>query len=170
MFYSIQFSDEFLFTTYTSNPYRSNPMYRTGFDMLVVLNQHAMQTSTISNQLVYWVDKLVDVYGLMHWRVGWCVESTCWLTFTNWCIDLFVGCWIDMLVDVYWCTNVFVGVLYWHVCWRLLIYWRVGWFVESTCWLMFTGALTCWLLCWIDMLFALFCSMQLLRTNCCIWL
>ena len=122
---------------------------------------------------------LVDDYWLMHWRVGWCVESTCWLTFTDWCIAiLFVvldrhvfwrlltdalTCWlvfwIDMLVDVYW-----------------LMHWCVGWCVESIYLLMFTDwclAVLVGLLdqqvswCWVDMLiFYLFYSMQLLWTNC----
>ena len=102
---------EFLFTiTYISNSHQSEPMYCSSFDMLVVLNRHAMQTSTISYQLVYWTNKLVEVNGMMHWRVGWCVKSTCWLTFTKWCIDLLV-------------------VLNKHVGWHLLMHWSVGWCV-----------------------------------------
>ena len=139
--------------------------------MLVVLNRHAMQTSTISKQLVYWIDKLVDVYELMHWRVGcvlnrhvgwrlltdaltcWLfVESTYWLTFTNWCIDELVGCLIDMLVDNHWCIDVLVGVLNRHVSWHLLMPWWVGWYVKLTCWLTITDALTYWLVCWTDMM------------------
>ena len=103
------------------------------------------------------IDMLVGVLNrhvawrlLMHWRVG-CVLNrrvgwrlltdawTCWL-----------ACWIDMLVDVYWCTDVLVGMLNQHVGWHLLMYWCVGWYVESTCWLTFTDALTYCLVCWID--------------------
>ena len=94
---------EFLFTiTYISNSCRS--------DMLVVLNRHAMQTGTISSQLVYWINKLVDVYGLMHWRVGCCVKSTCWLTFTD-ALTCWLVCWVEMLIDYHWCIGVLVGVL-----------------------------------------------------------
>ena len=108
---------EFLFTImYISNSYQSDPMYCTGFDMLVVLNRHVMQTSTISNQLVYWINKLVDIYGLMHWRVDWCVESTCSLTFTN-SLTCWLVCWTYVLFDVYWCTDMLIGMLDWHVGW-----------------------------------------------------
>ena len=102
----------------------------TVFDILFVSNLHAMETSTISKKLVYWIDKLVDVYGIMHWCVSWCVSR--------------------------------------HIGWRLLMHWRVGWYADSTswlkmhqhvgwcvrltCWLTFTNALTCWLVCWINML------------------
>ena len=124
---------ELLFTiTYISNSYQSDPMYCTGFDMLVELNRHVMQTSTISNQLVYRIDPLVDVYGLMHWRVGWCAKLTCWLTFTN-ALTYWLVHWIDMLVHVYWYNDVLVGMLNRHVGWLSLIYWHDGWCAGSTC-------------------------------------
>ena len=76
----------------------------------------------------------------MRYRLGqsafsWCNDSTSWLMFMDWCI------------------NVLVGALSRHVCWRLLTDELTCWLcVESTCWLMFTDALTCCLVCWIDML------------------
>ena len=96
----------------------------------------------------------------MDWRVGLCNGSTCWLIFTDWCIDVLVGVldqhvgwhlllnfaladvlvvyWFNVLVDVNWCIGVLVDVLCRHVCWGLL-----------------SDALTCWLVCWIDLLISL---------------
>ena len=127
----------------------------------------------------------------MHCRIKWCVELKCWLTFTDWCIDVLIDelgrhvgwrlltdaltcclvCWIDMLVEVYWCTHVLVcveltcwltftdwcidvlvDVLNRRVGWRWLMHWHIGWCVKLTYWLAFTNALTCWLVCWIDIL------------------
>ena len=198
MFHSIQFSDEFLFTTLlqiridlTQCTAQVLTCWLCWINMRCRLAQSAISWCIESTSWLMFMDWCIDVLvGVLNRHVGWrlltdaltCllgVESTCWLTFTDALTCLLVSC-IDMFVDVYWCTDilvdynwcidVLVGMLNRHVGWRLLMHWRVGWFVESTCWLMFIGALTCWLLCWIDMLFALFCSMQLLRTNCCIWL
>ena len=106
--------------------------------MLVVLNQYTMQTSTMNNFFLYWIYKLVYVYGLMHWRIGWCIESTCRLTFTDpltrWlCVES--TCWLTFTNR---CIDVLVGILNQHVGWRLLVHWRVGWYVESTSWLTIT--------------------------------
>ena len=57
-----------------------------------------------------------------------------------------------MLIDIYWCTDMLVGMLNRHVGWLSLMHWCVGLCAGLTCWLMFTDALTCWLVCWIDML------------------
>ena len=96
--------------------------------------------------------------------ISWCIGPTSWLTFMYWCIDVcwcvklvlidvLVVCWIDMLVDIYWGIDVLVGVLDRHVGWRLLAYALTSWLcVESICWLTFTDALTCWLVCWSDIL------------------
>ena len=66
--------------------------------------------------------------------ISWCIESTSWLMFMDWCID------------------VLVGVLSRHVGWRLLMHWRIDWCIGFTCWFTFTDTMTCWLVCWIDML------------------
>ena len=96
----------------------------------------------------------------MHWRISWCVESTCWLTFTDWCIGMLIG------------------VLDWHVCWHVLTDALTCWLcAESTCWLTcwLCVELTYWLLftdwcidvsvvCWVDMLVDVNCFAQFI---CC---
>ena len=87
----------------------------------------------------------------IHWRVGWCVGLTCWLTITD-ALTCWLVCWINMLVDYDWCIDILVGMLNQHVGWLSLMHWRVRWCDGLTCWLTITNALTCWLVCWIDML------------------
>ena len=87
---------------------------------------------------MYWIDKLVDVYGLMHWFVSWCIELTCCLTFTDaltcWlCVES--TCWLTL---TNWCMDVLVSMLNQHVGWRLLMLWPIVWYVESTRWMTLT--------------------------------
>ena len=70
----------------------------------------------------------------MHWCISWCVDSGCWLTFTD-ALTYWWMRWIDMLVDFYWCIDVLVGMLSRHVGWHVL-----------------TDGLMCWLVCWVDLL------------------
>ena len=87
----------------------------------------------LAQSAISWCIESTSWLMFMDWCIDWCVESTCWLTFTNWCIDVFVVCWIDMLVDVYWCTDVLVGLLNRHVGWCFLVHWRVVYYAGSTC-------------------------------------
>ena len=112
---------------------------------------------------------------MLNWHVGWClltaaltcwlyVELTCWLCVasTCWlCVEL--TCWLYIGSTCWLCIE--------STCW-LTLSWHVGCMLSRNVgWRLLTYALTCWLVYWIDLLiFELFYSMQLLWTNCHIWL
>ena len=151
MFYSIQFSDEFLFTTLlqiridlTQCTAQVLTCWLCWINMRCRLAQSAISWCIESTSWLMFMDWCIDVLvGVLNRHVGWrlltdaltCllgVESTCWLTFTDALTCLLVSC-IDMFVDVYWCTDVLVGLLNRHVGWCLLVHWRVGYYAGSIC-------------------------------------
>ena len=74
------------------------------------------------------------------------------------------------MVNVSYCIDALVDVLTRGVGWRLLMHWDIGGCVELTCWLTFTDALTCWLVCWVDMLLDIYWLMHWCVGWCVEWI
>ena len=93
-----------------------------------------------------------------------CVESTCWL-----CVELTCWFYVESTCWLY-AESTFWLAMSWHV--GCMLSWHVSCMLKGHVgWRLLTDVLTYWLVCWIDLLiFELFYSMQLLWTNCCLWL